>query len=166
MKVWIDLISGDEMVSDSYPHSVVFDGAGLEVKARYRTKGIDQIAIASDDVIEDDGTGETVVDIVDYFKYNEIPGFQKKDFMAWVKGYLAKVTDKLKANGKEDRVDGFKKGATELVKFVISKWDEMQVFAGPKYDMDAGLCFAWQKEQSDDGPTFLYFLDGMKEEKF
>jgi hypothetical protein len=166
MKVWIDLISGDEMVSDSYPHSVTFDGAGLEVKARYRTKGIDQIAIASDDVIEDDGTGETVVDIVDYFKYNEIAGFQKKDFMAWVKGYLAKVTDKLKASGKEARVDGFKKGATELVKFVISKWDEMQVFAGPKYDMDAGLCFAWQKEQSDEGPTFLYFLDGMREEKF
>ena len=32
--------------------------------------------------------------------------------------------------------------------------------------MDAGLVVAWTKEQTDDGPTFLYFLDGLKEEKF
>ena len=92
MKVWIDLISGDEMVSDSYPHVECFGGAGLEVKAKYTTKGSDQIMIASDDVIEDDGQGETVVDVVDAFKYNELPGFAKKDFMLWCKGYLAKVS--------------------------------------------------------------------------
>lgn len=166
MKVWIDIISGDEMISDSYAHTEVFNGAGLEVKARYKTKGVEQIAIASDDVIEDDGSGETVVDVVDAFKYNEIPGFSKKDFMTWCKGYLAKVTEKLKANGKEARVDGFKAGATDLVKFVVSKYDEMQIFAGPKYDMEAGLCVAWQKNQEDEGPTFLYFLDGLREEKF
>lgn len=38
MKVWIDLLSGDEMVSDSYPHSVTFDGACLEVRSRLLTK--------------------------------------------------------------------------------------------------------------------------------
>lgn len=145
MKVWIDIISGDEMVSDSYPHTEVYNGAGLEVRARYKTKGVDQIAIASDDVIEDDGTGETVVDIVDAFKLNEISGFAKKDFMAWCKAYFAKITEKLKANGKEARVDGFKAGATDLIKFVMGKYDEMQIFAGPKYDMEAGLCVAWQK---------------------
>lgn len=166
MKVWIDLISGDEMVSDSYPHTVVYGGAGLEVRARYKTKGIEQIAIASDDLIEDDGTGETVVDIVDAFKYNEIPSFPKKDFMAWCKAYFAKVTAKLEERGQKDRIDGFKKGATDLVKFIVANYDEMQIFAGSKYDMDAGLCVSWQKNQEDEGPTFLYFLDGMREEKF
>ena len=53
-----------------------------------------------------------------------------------------------------------------MVKFVVSKYDEMQVFAGEKYDMDAGLCVAWHKEQDDAGPSFLFFLEGMKEEKF
>jgi hypothetical protein len=38
MKVWKDILSGDEMVSDSYPHTVVFDGAGLEVKSRLISK--------------------------------------------------------------------------------------------------------------------------------
>jgi hypothetical protein len=41
MKVWIDLISGDEMVSDSYPHQVIYNGAALEVRARYKTKGVE-----------------------------------------------------------------------------------------------------------------------------
>ena len=35
MRVWIDLFSGDEMVSDSYPQKMLFDDACLEVKAKY-----------------------------------------------------------------------------------------------------------------------------------
>jgi hypothetical protein len=46
MKVWTDLLSGDEMVSDSYPHTVTFDGACLEVKSRLITKGAEDYGIA------------------------------------------------------------------------------------------------------------------------
>ena len=46
MKVWTDLFSGDEMVSDSYPHTLIFDDACLEVKAKYVNKGSDFVAIA------------------------------------------------------------------------------------------------------------------------
>ncbi len=38
MKVWKDIMSGDEMTSDSYPHEVTFDGACLEVKSKLLTK--------------------------------------------------------------------------------------------------------------------------------
>ena len=31
--------------------------------------------------------------------------------------------------------------------------------------MDAGLGFSYQKEQTDEGPTFLFFADGLREEK-
>ena len=46
MRVWIDLFSGDEMVSDSYPMKMLFDDACLEIKAKYVTKGSGFIAIA------------------------------------------------------------------------------------------------------------------------
>ena len=46
MKVWIDVFSGDEMVSDSYKSQMLFDDACLEVQAKYVTKGNEQIAIA------------------------------------------------------------------------------------------------------------------------
>ena len=38
MKVWKDILSGDEMVSDSYPQTLVFQDAGLEVRSRLLTK--------------------------------------------------------------------------------------------------------------------------------
>lgn len=165
MKVFKDVISGDELCSDSYPHKLTCNDACLEVKARYTKKGADQIMIASDDVIEDDEEGETVVDIVDAFKLNEI-NLSKKDFVAYVKGFLGTVTKNLEANGKAERVPEFKKGATELTKVIMARFDEFQIFTGPSYNMEGALAFAYQKEQEDDGPTFLYFIDSMKEEKF
>lgn len=38
MKVWKDIISGDEMVSDSYPQSTDFEDTALVVKSRLLTK--------------------------------------------------------------------------------------------------------------------------------
>ena len=46
MKVWTDVFSGDEMVSDSYKYAVIMDDACLEVKAKFTTKGSDFVAIA------------------------------------------------------------------------------------------------------------------------
>ena len=50
--------------------------------------------------------------------------------MGYVKTFLAAVTAKLEAKGKQDRVPEFKKGATELVKFIVSKYDEFQIYTG------------------------------------
>jgi hypothetical protein len=38
MRVWKDVLSGDEMISDSYPQKLVFEDAALEVKSRLVTK--------------------------------------------------------------------------------------------------------------------------------
>ena len=165
MKVFKDIISGDELCSDSYPHKLTCNDACLEVKARYVKKGGDQIQIASDDVLEDDENLETVVDIVDAFKLNEIT-LSKKDFVAWVKGFLGTVSKHLESKGKTERIPEFKKGATELTKLIMGQYDEFQVFTGPSYNMEGALAFCYQKEQDDEGPTFVYFQDSLKEEKF
>merc|ERR1711918_20254 len=123
MKVWKDVWTGDEMVSDSYPMTLLFDDACLEVKAKYQTKGSDFVAIAADDE-DDGGEGETVIDVVDAHKLNEIT-VTKKDAMGLVKALMKRTVQHLKENGKEDRVDGFKAGATEMVKLVMGKFDEM-----------------------------------------
>ena len=44
--------------------------------------------------------------------------------MAMIKPYLKRVSAHLSENGKEDRVAGFKAGATEMVKFIVGKFDE------------------------------------------
>ncbi len=106
MRVWIDIFSGDEMVSDSYPHQLIYDDACLEVQAKFTTKGNDFVAIAADDEPDADAGGETVINVVDAHKLIEMT-LSKKDVMSMIKVYLKKVVEKLKASGKEDRVAGF-----------------------------------------------------------
>lgn len=168
MRVFIDPVSGDEFFSDSFPHTLIFDGTTIEAKAKYVTKGADnfQIAPDGDESAGEDGEGETVIDIVDKFELKEIGGQSKKEFMQWAKLYFGKVTQKLKDQDEADKVPAFKAGATALVKHIVGKFDEFQFFLGSKNDFEGAMCFAYQKEQEDEGPTFLFIKDGLKETKF
>ena len=111
-----------------------------------------------------DDNAVTVVNVVDAHQLQETQ-FSQKDFMAIVKPYLKRVVEKLKASGKEDRVAGFQQGATEMIKFIVSKFSEMQFFMGQSMDPEAGICFAYNKDGEVD-PTFMFFADGMREEKY
>jgi len=165
MRVFKDLISGDEFFSDSFPHTVSMNDACIETMAKYVTKGAETVMLATDEE-EEETEGVTVIDIQDKFGLNEIQGWSKTEFMQWARGYLGKTTAALTEAGKAERIPGFKKGATELVKLIASKWSEMQLFCGEKMDYEGALCFAYQKEQEDEGPTFLFFKDGLKEMKY
>ena len=92
------LRTGDEMVSDSYKMEMIFQDACLEVQAKFVTKGNDNVQIACDDEQEDDGEGETVINIVDAHRLNELQ-LSKKDCMTMLKAYLKKVVGHLKENG-------------------------------------------------------------------
>merc|ERR1712083_1037374 len=102
---------------------VIHNDACLEVQAKYVTKKSDFVAIAADDE-DDGGDGPTVVNLVDAHELNEMQ-LSKKDLMAIIKPYLKRVSTYLAENGKEERVAGFKAGATEMVKFIVGKFDEM-----------------------------------------
>jgi len=38
MRVWKDILSGDEMISDSYPHEFIHENAVMKVKSRLIAK--------------------------------------------------------------------------------------------------------------------------------
>ena len=165
MLVWKDILSGDEMITDTFPNSIPeeYDGAALMCKGKYITKKSDFIAIASDDVADEEEQGETVVDIVDAMRLQEVQ-LSKKDFMATIKVFLGKLAKKLEENGKGDRVAGFKKGATALVKFIVGKFDEFQFYVGESYDMEASMATSYTAD-GEENPTFFFFLDALVEEK-
>ena len=93
------------------------------------------MCIANTDEGEEDMAGqegcETVIDIVANFQLKEI-NLEKKDWMVYVKGYLKALKERLEKDGKADRVAAFQKGATELVKFINSRFDEFQIFTDNK----------------------------------
>ena len=47
MKVYYDILSGDEIISDSYKIEKVFDGVGGEVKSRRVVKGAADVDIGN-----------------------------------------------------------------------------------------------------------------------
>ena len=127
-------------------------------------KLIDYFTFAVDDEQQDEGEGETVINVVEAHKLNEMQ-LSKKDTMAMLKAFLKRVVAWLKENGKEDRVAGFQKGATEMVKLIMGKFDEVQIFSGQNMDVEASLAFCFTYDGEVD-PTFLFFNDALKMEKF
>ena len=52
-----------------------------------------------------------------------------------------------------------------MVKFILSKFDEFTFYCPESYDMDNIIILSYYKGE-DVSPTFLYFMDGLKECKF
>ena len=59
------------------------------------------------------------------------------------------------------------KSVTDLVKFVLGNFDKFTFYVPESYDMDNHIVLAyWKNEETDTAPTFIYFMDGLKETKF
>ena len=52
-----------------------------------------------------------------------------------------------------------------MIKFIMGKYDEFQIFSGQGMDTEASLAFAYTKD-GEENPTFLFFNDALKQEKF
>eukprot|EP00386_Alphamonas_edax_P012901 GDKI01040028.1.p2 GENE.GDKI01040028.1~~GDKI01040028.1.p2 ORF type:complete len:177 (+),score=87.05 GDKI01040028.1:36-566(+) len=176
MKVFKDAFTGDELMSDSYKHQApfgddAFADVAFEVTGKFVVKGAEDFGISAN-VDEDAAEGATadggadvqkVIDIVDGFKYVET-GFTKAEFGTYIKGYMVRVKKYLEEK-KPDRVDAFMKGAQTLVKKILSQYSDFQFFMGESMDAEAGLVYAYYPEDAE-SPNFIYFKDGLKEEKY
>ncbi|GLT79391.1 hypothetical protein SLA2020_508820 [Shorea laevis] len=167
MLVYQDLLTGDELLSDSFPYKELFNGALWEVEGKWVVKGSVDVDIGANPSAEGGGEDEgvddqavKVVDIVDTFRLQEQPPFEKKQFMAYVKKFVKTLTDKLEGENQEN----FKKNIEAAVKFLISKLSDLQFFVGESMLDDGCLVFAYYKDGATD-PTFLYFGHALKEIK-
>ena len=179
MKIYKDIISGDEVLSDSYEINTV-DDVLYEVKTKMILKNtddkIDIGANPSTEKAEDEeeeegaggapgpGTKEMVNNVIDAHQlYGPVP-MSKSEFVTWVKGYSKAVLEKLKAN-ESPRLDAFKKGMSTVVPKLAGKWSDFTVYEGASMNFDAGLILMFYKEEDQTNPCLYYFRDGLEEEK-
>ncbi|XP_066320928.1 translationally-controlled tumor protein homolog [Miscanthus floridulus] len=166
MLVYQDLLSGDELLSDSFPYKELENGVLWEVEGKWVVQGpvdVDIGANPSAEGGEDEGIDDTavkVVDIVDTFRLQEQPPFDKKSFVAYIKKYIKNLTAVLEP----EKADEFKKGIEGATKFLLSKLKDLQFFVGESMKDDATVVFAYYKDGATN-PTFLYFSHGLKEIK-
>jgi len=167
MLVYQDLISGDELLSDSFPYTELFNGLLWEVDGKWVVQGAVDVNIGANPSAEGGGEDEgvddqavKVVDIVDTFRLQEQPPFDKKTFVAAIKKYIKTLTPKLEG----ESLDIFKKNIEAATKFLLGKLSDLQFFVGESMHDDSTLVFAYYKDGAAD-PTFLYFGVGLKEVK-
>ncbi|PIA61428.1 hypothetical protein AQUCO_00300740v1 [Aquilegia coerulea] len=166
MLVYEDLLTGDELLSDSFPYEEIENGILWEVEGKWVVQGAIDVDIGANPSAEggdDEGVDDQavkVVDIVDTFRLQEQPSFDKKQFVTYIKRYIKLLAPKLEG----ERQEVFKKNIEGATKFLLSKIKDLQFFVGESMSDDSSLVFAYYKDGATD-PTFLYFAHGLKEVK-
>ncbi|XP_052189496.1 translationally-controlled tumor protein homolog [Diospyros lotus] len=167
MLVYQDLLTDDELLSDSFPYKEIQNGVLWEVEGKWVVMGAVDVDIGANPSAEGNGDDEgvddqvvKVVDIVDTFRLQEQPAFDKKQFVTYMKRYIKLLTAKLDADKREE----FKRNIEGATKFLLSKLSDLQFFVGESMHDDGTLVFAYYKDGATD-PTFLYFAHGLKEVK-
>ncbi|KAK4405558.1 Translationally-controlled tumor protein [Sesamum angolense] len=108
MLVYQDLLTGDELLSDSFPYKEIENGALWEVEGKWVVKGAVDVDIGANPSAEggedDEGVDDQsvkVVDIVDTFRLQRLqeqPPFDKKQFVAYIKKYIKLLSTKLEVS--------------------------------------------------------------------
>jgi hypothetical protein len=166
MLVYQDLLTGDELLSDSFPYKEIENGMLWEVEGKWVAQGAVDVDIGANPSAEggeDEGVDDQVVkvvDIIDTFRLQEQPAFDKKQFVTFMKRYIKNLTQKLEPEKQEH----FKKNIEGAIKSLLPKLKDLQYFVGESMHDDGSLVLAYYKDGSAD-PTFLYFAYGLKEIK-
>ncbi|THX27536.1 microtubule/calcium-binding protein [Aureobasidium pullulans] len=169
MLIYKDVLSGDEMISDSYDLKLV-DGAVYEVDCANITIGNDNIDIGANPSAEDGGdegaddTAETAIDVVHSFRLVKT-SFDKKSYMGYLKQYIKKVKEHMKSrDASEDEIKEFEAGVKAYVSRPTFKKFEYDFYTGESMDPDGMLVLL---DFRDDGitPYCVFWKHGLSEMK-
>ena len=177
MKVYQDVFTNDEVMSEVYKFELDYQDVIMKVKSAYKNKeAVGNIDIGcgnafggTDEEGGDSGSGdspsEKVLDVA--FNFNLVQtSFSKQEFMAFIKNFLKNLKGYLEANGKADRVTTFMAGAQEFVKFCVGKFEELEFYLGTSESLEGGLIITFWDDETASGPVFYYFKDSLKEVKY
>ncbi|KAK4899673.1 hypothetical protein LTR27_002939 [Elasticomyces elasticus] len=168
MIIFKDIITGDELISDSYDMTLK-DNVMYEINCTKITIGTDNIDIGANASAEeaDEGTEDSaqqVIDIVYSFRLNET-SFDKKSYLGHLKQYMKKVKETMKANGASDEsVQEFEKGAQGKAKEIVTNFKDYEFLIGESMDPD-GMVVLLNYREDGTTPYVSIWKHGLKEMK-
>ncbi|KAI4788045.1 hypothetical protein E4T44_13548 [Aureobasidium sp. EXF-8845] len=156
MLIYKDVITGDEMISDSYDLTLT-DNVIYEADCARITIGGDNIDIGANPSAEDGGddgaedTTSTVINVVNNFRLNET-SFDKKSYLGHLKQYMKKVKETMKTKGaSDDEIKEFETGAQTFAKKVVGSFKDWEFYTGESMDPDGMIVLMNYRE---DGGKF------------
>jgi hypothetical protein len=169
MLIYKDILTGDEMISDSYDLTLVddivyeADCAMITLEAVEVNTGANASAEEAEEGIEDSAV--KVNNIVHSFRLQSTQ-FDKKSYLVYLKGYMKAVKTKMQDSGKsEDEVKAFEKGAQAYVKEkLLPNFKDFEFYTGESMDPEGMIALLNYRE---DGvtPYIIVWKHGLKEEK-
>jgi len=166
MLLYSDVITGDEMFSDAFPlkevDDIVYevDCSMIIVKEGDVDIGANPSAEEQEEALE---SGASQVNNVVHSFRLQSTGFDKKSYLAYLKGYMKAIKDHLKKTNPE-RVETFEKGAQVFAKKIIANFKDYEFFIGEGMNPD-GMVALLNFREDGTTPYLVFWKDGVKEEK-
>ncbi|KAJ9638390.1 hypothetical protein H2201_002688 [Coniosporium apollinis] len=168
MIIYKDIITGDEIISDSYNLKEV-DGAVYEADCKKITIGNDNIDIGANPSAEEadealEEGAQQVIDVVHSFRLNET-SFDKKSYLGHLKTYMKKVKEAMKEKGaSDDEIKDFEKGASAYAKKIVANFKDYEFLIGESMDPD-GMVVLLNYREDGVTPFVTVWKHGLTEMK-
>ena len=146
-----DATSNDIICDFSFPYTYVFEGAGLELTARKLSLGFG-------------GKQSLSFDVPTAFKLQKL-SMTKEEFKLWARSHLKAIVQKFVDEGEDNQISRFKQNSAQMTNFILKNFSDIQVYTGQSKNVDGSLAFAYKKCETNEEVQFLYYVDGMIEEK-
>jgi len=168
MIIYKDILSGDEIISDSYDLKEV-DGAVYECDCQMITLGAVEVntganasAEEADEGVEDGA--QQVNNVVNSFRLQQT-SFDKKSYLSHLKTYMKKVKEALKEKGADEAtVSAFEKGAGAYAKKIVANFKDYDFFIGESMDPD-GMIVLMNYREDGTTPFVTVWKHGLTEMK-
>ncbi|KAJ2988111.1 Translationally-controlled tumor protein [Globomyces sp. JEL0801] len=163
MKIFRDVISGDEMFSDAFD-IIDVDDIAYEMIIVKQGADVDIGANASaEEAAEEMEDGDVQVNNLVYSMGLTETSFDKKSYMGYIKGYMKAIKKHL-AETNPDRVAEFEAKAPAFVKKVLGNYKDYEFYVGESMNPEGAVALLNYRE---DGitPYMTFFKDGLKAEK-
>ncbi|KAG6023244.1 hypothetical protein E4U19_003776 [Claviceps sp. Clav32 group G5] len=170
MLIYKDILTGDEIISDSYDLTEV-DGIVYEADCAMITEEAVQVntgANASAEGGDEDEAEDQAVkvnNIVHSFRLQST-SFDKKGYLAYLKGYMKAVKNAMQERGASaDEITAFEKGAQGYVKEkLLPKFKDFEFYTGESMNPD-GLVVLLNYREDGSTPYVVVWKHGLKEMK-
>lgn len=166
MLLYSDVTTNDEIFSDAFPVKLVNDIV-YEIDCRMITVKEGDVDIGANPSAEEqdealEAGAQQVNDVVYSFRLQST-SFDKKSYLAHLKGYMKAVKAYLAENN-PDRVTAFEKGAQEQAKKIVANFKDYEFYTGESLNPD-GLVLLLNYREDGVTPFFTVWKDGVKEIK-
>lgn len=168
MIIYKDIITGDEIISDSYDLKVV-DETVYEVDCQMITVGAVEIDTGANASAEeaDEGVEDGAVqvnNVVNSFRLQSTQ-FDKKSYLSHLKTYMKKVKEGLKEKGASDeKVKEFETNASKYAKKILGNFKDYDFYVGESMDPD-GMVVLMNYREDGATPYVTIWKDGLTEMK-